>query len=163
MGYSQQLGYKTIQIGAKVFDSTITSHFKPEPQSSDNVILFRCKQIQYICDDQIDRIAVVINSDSIIRKIELYTTNKIYRDSDHFLQKFKVFSECIVNTIGKADDFDTGKEREDGRMRAFWLFPESKSMLIMYAYDLSVRDSNVKRYFRLVWAEYNYGEPRGMW
>ena len=163
LGYSQQLGYKTIQIGVNAFDSTIKMHYIAELQSSDSVILFHCKQNQYICDDQVDGVAVVINKDSIITKVELYTTSEIYRDSDHFLEKFKEFSECIVSTVGKADDFDTGKEREDGRMRAIWLFPESKSMLIMYAYDVSISDRNAKRYFRLVWAAYNFGEPRRMW
>jgi hypothetical protein len=157
------MGYKTIRIGVNVFDTAITSSYREESRANDGVFLFSSKTTQFVCDEQVDRIAVVINSDSIITKVELYTVDQTYQDVNYFHEKFKTFTECIVNTIGKAYDFDTGTDREDGRMRAAWLFPDLKTMFLMYASDLSIVDRNVKRKFRLVWAVYNPEEPKKMW
>ncbi len=163
LAHAQKLGYKSIQIGVSVYDSSITAQFKEESKGTDGVILLSCKQTQYVCDEKVEIIAVVIDSVSVIKKVELYTYEEVYRDIDHFQEKFKNFSSCVVNTIGKAHLFDTGKDRKDGRMRTVWLFPELKAMFLMYTSDLSIVDRNKKRSFRLVWAAYNPEGPKTMW
>ena len=154
--YSQKDGYEVIKMGKNFFDRSITNAFKREFSTGDS-LTFRVKgkRIKKICDEGVDYLDVAINTDSTIKKIELYTIGKHYPEGNDFLNNYKSISRCMVKVFGKPDFFDDGKNKTDGLMTASWLLPESKTMFIIYTYSLPVQLNTVMRLYKMVWTVYN--------
>jgi len=150
---SQIDGYKKLKIGGNLFDKNISENFILQNQGN-NLFLLKSKTPQYICEERIGAFSVKLNSDSTIKTIEVYTLTKKYNNRSEFLEKFKKISQLLVDAFGKADDYDAGDTRNDGRMRIVWLFPDLKTMFLVYVTDPPTSSKNVEISYRMVWSYY---------
>lgn len=160
--FSQQEGYKDIKIGMKLFDGALFKSYKYAYYPSDSSS-FRLTSInpQFICNEQIDFLIIKINHDSTINSIDLNTVDKIYKDVDDFFKNLETLTNCMVNSLGKADYFESGNDNPNGRSNFCWSFPNN-NILCLYSWSPSVWDKNIKKHYQFTWLNFDL-KPKKMW
>ena len=163
-GLAQKGGYEVIQIGKNFYDKTIADDYSMDFSSTDSTVFrLRGKLPKFICEEAVEYFDVEIGTDSVIKRVSLYTMGKLYPDNNAFVNNFQNISRCIVGALGRPEYLNNKKNLKEGTMTAGWKFPELKTLFIVYTYDLPVQINNVKKMFKMVWRVYDPNEPKTTW
>ena len=162
--FAQRGGYEVLQIGKNFYDKTIADDYNVGFSSTDSMVFrLQAKLPKFICEEAIDYFDVEIAADSTIKRINLYTTGKLYPDNNTFSNNYQKIARCIVGALGKPDYLNNKKNLKEGTMAAGWRFPELKTLFVVYTYDLPIQINNVKKMFKMVWRIYDPSEPKTTW
>ena len=161
---SQKDGFETIKIGTNFYDKTITDDYDVAYTSTDSLVFrLRGKLPKFICEEAVDYLDVEVGTDSIIKRVSLYTVGKTYPDKNTFTNNYQKISQCIVHHLGKPDYLDNGRNNRDRMKTAGWKFPELQTLFVIYTYDVPMQINNVRKLFKMVWRIYDPKEPKTTW
>lgn len=160
IGNGQKDGFDLIRIGKSLYGQEITNNYEQQFSSPDSLI-FRIQPTERmsICKEGIDYLNVKVNRDSTIAEVELFTVARVYQSNNDFLSSYRDISSCLVGQFGKADYLDEGKANRDNLKTAIWYFPDIATMFIVYAYDLPYQPNSFKRFYKMVWKNYDPKQP----
>ena len=162
--FAQKDGFEAIKIGKNFYDKSITDDYDVDFRSTDSLIFrLQGKLPKFLCEEAVDYLDVEIGTDSIIKRVNLYTVGKTYPDKNTFINNYQKISECVVHLLGKPHYLDNGRNNRDKMKTAGWKFPELQTVFVIYTYDVPMQINNVRKLFKMVWRVYDPKESKTSW
>lgn len=146
IGYAQKLGYKDIEIGKSIGDTSISKYYFKSSSSDPNRYVALAVGSTF-CNITIHAFQVDTDSNKKIKRVILVTRETKYSNRKSLILSFQNTVDCVSNWLGKPDVADeAGKNLYNA-----WMFPNEPVAITLMIENMGDGEVDKNASFEIVW------------
>lgn len=160
MLFAQKKGYKEFEVGANLQTINDQGKYSIKISNNKNEYFVRGGDSLRISNMAIDNIYLETDDNFTINEVRIYTKKVLFSNYDLWWANFKGVLDNVVNTVGKFNYTNLGKEV---KIATAWQFSDTQSMLILRTDDAGTFQKDFYSNFLFIWSKLDHPVTEKMW